>query len=140
MKNSHWLWLKFNTSKLLAFSSPSGTSFSLLCERSKVVNSNKLKSSLGTPDVLMLLCLMFKLRRLINSVSSPYNFSISLFFMERCSSFPNLPNSSGISLMSVLSSLRYCRPDIRAKFSGNSFCKVSKIMSKFSALMRTNLR
>lgn len=82
---TYLLWLRFNTSKDLAFSSPSGTSLSLLWERSKVVSSSNLNSSAGIPELFTLLCLTFNERRHFNSVNSPNNFSKLLFFMDKFS-------------------------------------------------------
>lgn len=79
------LWLKFKTSKDLAFSNPSGTSFSLLWDRSNVVSSSKRKSSAGIPELFTLLCLTLRDRRHFSSVSSPNNFSRLFFFSERFS-------------------------------------------------------
>lgn len=82
---TYTLWLKFKTSKDLAFSNPSGTSFSLLWDRSNVVNSSKRKSSAGIPELFTLLCLTLRDRRHFSSVSSPNNFSRLFFFRERFS-------------------------------------------------------
>lgn len=110
---THWLWLKFRTNKFLAFAKPSGMDFNLLCDKSIVVNSSNWNSSAGTPDAFILLCRKLSERKHASSVTSPYNFSSSLYFNDKCSSFINFPISSGISFRCVLSNFSHWTPLIR---------------------------
>lgn len=119
LKQTYWLWLMLRTSKFFAFSSPSGISFKRLWDKSKVVSSSKQKSSFGIPELLMQLFRKFSVRRHASSVNSPYNFSNLLFFNDRCSSFINLPISSGISWIFVLSKFNHCTPVMCRSADGN---------------------
>lgn len=116
---THWLWLMLSTNRLLALASPSGTVFSLLNDKSIVVNSSNSNSSGGMPEHLISLCRRFRERSDVNSVSSPNSFSSRLCFNDKFSSFMSLPISSGISVICVLSNFSHCTPLISRTAFGN---------------------
>lgn len=137
---TYWLWLKFRTRTFLAKCRPSGTSFSLLWDKSSVVSSSSWNSSGGMPELFIWLFLRLSERKHPSSVSSPNNFSNSLFLSDKCScrrdivisvtfikistqfkptSLSSFPISSGISVRFVLSSLSHCTPVINLMAVGN---------------------